>query len=147
LPDGESEFSRVQAEIELVHKGTGLFWKLFTGVYVAFVIAILGFRLSHDVQDSRFGLAVGALFAAVGNKYIVDALLPDTTVFTLVDRIHAVTFGAILLTILLSVITIHYHRTGRIRLATRIDNISLLLLTVGYAVYNLLEIIPLAFTG
>lgn len=137
LPDAHSGFSRLIAEIVLDHRGTGLFWKLFTGVYVAFVIAVLAFFLSQDYQDSRFGLAVGALFAAVGNKYIVDSLLPETTVFTLVDKIHAFTFGCILLTIVVSVISLRYHKAGNHKRSARIDRIAGLGLIGGYLCYNL----------
>jgi hypothetical protein len=42
--------------------------------------------ISHpDGIDSRFGLSVGSLFAVIGNKYIIDSSLPESTSFTLVD--------------------------------------------------------------
>ena len=42
-------------------------------------------------MDSRFGLSVGALFAVIGNKYIIDSSLPESTSFTLVDTLHGLT--------------------------------------------------------
>jgi hypothetical protein len=137
LTEFKSSFSRVVAEVVLDHQGTGLFWKLFTGVYVAFVIAVLALYLSQEYQDSRFGLAVGALFAAVGNKYIVDSLLPETTVFTLVDKIHAFTFGCILATIVISVISLRLHKSGRHTRSARLDRYAAIGLIAAYLAFNL----------
>jgi hypothetical protein len=61
------------------------------------------FFIHADSIESRFGLSVGSLFAAVGNKYIIDSILPETSTFTLVDSLHALTFIGILVTIILSV--------------------------------------------
>jgi hypothetical protein len=51
----------------------GLFWKMFTGMYIAFLIAYVCFYIHPDGIDSRFGLSVGSLFAVIGNKYIIDS--------------------------------------------------------------------------
>ena len=36
----------------------------------------------------RFGLQCGCPFAVIGNKYIIDSALPESTSFTLVDTLH-----------------------------------------------------------
>jgi hypothetical protein len=46
--------------------------------------------------DSRFGLSVGSLFAVIGNKYIIDSALPESSSFTLVDLLHGITLFFIL---------------------------------------------------
>jgi len=68
-----------------------LFWKLFLGMYIAFLIAFVSFYIHADGMDSRFGLTVGALFAVIGNKYIIDSSLPESTTFSLVDTLHGLT--------------------------------------------------------
>ena len=60
-------------------------------MYLAFLIAYTCFHIHTDSIDSRFGLSVGSLFAVIGNKYIVDSSLPDSTSFTLVDTLHGLT--------------------------------------------------------
>jgi len=59
---------------------------------------------------TRFSLLVGAMFAAVANKYIVDSFLPMSVGFTLVDGIHVITFVYILLSGCISVFVMHHQR-------------------------------------
>ena len=42
---------------------------------------------------------MGSLFAVIGNKYIIDSSLPETTSFTLVDTLHGFTLFAILIVV------------------------------------------------
>ena len=64
---------------------------MFLGMYIAFLIAYICFYIHADGIDSRFGLSVGSLFAVIGNKYIIDSSLPESTSFTLVDTLHGLT--------------------------------------------------------
>jgi hypothetical protein len=73
-----------------------IFFKLFVGMYVAFFVAWMAFFIDPDRVEPRFGLPLGALFAAVGNKYIVESFLPQSPGLSIVDWLHAVTFLMIL---------------------------------------------------
>jgi hypothetical protein len=86
-----SEYSSFKAVLNISRNAGGLFWKMFLGMYIAFLIAYICFYIDPDEMGSRFGLTVGALFAVIGNKYIIDSSLPETTSFTLVDTLHGVT--------------------------------------------------------
>ena len=86
-----SEYSSFKAVLNISRDAGGLFWKMFLGMYIAFLIAYICFYINPDEMGSRFGLSVGALFAVIGNKYIIDSSLPETTSFTLVDTLHGVT--------------------------------------------------------
>jgi hypothetical protein len=86
-----SEYSSFKAILNISRDAGGLFWKMFLGMYIAFLIAYICFYIDPDEMGSRFGLTVGALFAVIGNKYIIDSSLPETTSFTLVDTLHGVT--------------------------------------------------------
>jgi len=104
---GNSEYPHAELHIGVERKSQWLlFWSLFTGLYVAFFISSLVFWIDADQVDPRFGLSVGGLFAAVGNKYIVDSILPQSTTFTLVDKLHILTYFFLLLCIILSVISL-----------------------------------------
>ena len=83
-----SEYSSFKAILNISRDATGLFWKMFLGMYIAFLIAYSCFYIDADEMGSRFGLTVGALFAVIGNKYIIDSALPESTSFTLVDTLH-----------------------------------------------------------
>jgi hypothetical protein len=86
-----SEYSSFKVVLNISRDAGGLFWKMFLGMYIAFLIAYICFYIDPDEMGSRFGLSVGALFAVIGNKYIIDSSLPETTSFTLVDTLHGVT--------------------------------------------------------
>ena len=98
-PVPHSDYSAFRVRLSIHRDAIGLFWKLFIGMYIAFLIAYVCFYIHADSIDSRFSLSVGALFAVIGNKYIVDASLPETVTFTLVDTLHGITLLFILLII------------------------------------------------
>jgi hypothetical protein len=55
--------------------------------------------------DPRFGLCVGGLFATIGNKYIIEGMVPSTNEVTMLDDLHNVTLVYIFLIITISVIS------------------------------------------
>ncbi|MDX9759678.1 MAG: hypothetical protein RBU27_11000 [Bacteroidota bacterium] len=133
---GVSVYPGVTLKLTIRRQGWGTFFKVFTGLYVGFMIALLVFFISAEDGD-RFGLSVAGLFAAVGNKYIVDSFLPSTVMATLTDKIHNMTFLLLLLSILLSVVTLRIRRKGRSeQLAMRLDVAFFVLLLLGYIVLN-----------
>lgn len=139
-----SSYATVVATIDIQRNGLRLFLKSFTGVYVAFLIAILGFFIDPVEVDPRFGLPVGALFATVGNKYIVDGILPDTTTFTLVDTIHTITFFYILATVIGSVISLALAKRGRSEQSRRFDRWAFAFCCFTYTVYNVVIVVGAA---
>lgn len=131
-----SDYGKFEIEINIDRNAWGLFLKLFLGMYVAFLISFVCFFIHADNIDSRFGLSVGALFAAVGNKYIIDSILPESSNFTLVDSLHAFTFIAILVNISLSAIALQLMKNGNLEKANRIDNRSAKILLAAYLILN-----------
>lgn len=106
-------FSSFDIGIELERSAWGMFFKIFLGMYIAFLIATISFTPHPSEMEPRFGLPVGGLFAAVGNKYIIDSLLPESSSFTLVDTLHAITFIAIFATLLVSAIALKQYDAGK----------------------------------
>ncbi len=137
---GESTYSRATATFVLRRQSRGLFFTLFTGVYVAFFISVLVFFIDPVDVDPRFGLSVGGLFAAVGNKYIVDSILPQSTSFTLVDKIHVLTYVFLLVCVVVSVISLRWWKNGRVARSRRLDRWSFVTVTLLYVALNLLFI-------
>lgn len=104
---GKSSYPRIVAEIIIQRNNSWIMLaKMLTGAYVAFFISCLVFFVSSENQDSRFGLCVGALFAAIGNKYIVESIVPTSTTNSLMDNVHNLTFAFILLIVVLIVISL-----------------------------------------
>lgn len=132
-----SVYSAFKVDLGLQREAIGLFWKMFLGMYVAFLIAYVCFFIHADSIESRFGLSVGALFAVVGNKYIIDSSLPESTTFTLVDTLHGITLFFIFTVIVSSIYALYLIKISDKERANRFDKITSKILLVGYLVSNI----------
>ena len=133
---GQSVYGQIKADIILkrIHVWT-IFFKLFTGVFVGFLIALFVFFIKPINVDPRFGLCVGGLFAAVGNKYVVESTVSSVSSNTLIDTLHNLTFVSILIVILISVISLYIFERGgdkNARRAHRLDMVSFVTILIGY---------------
>ncbi|MBN8569138.1 MAG: hypothetical protein J0M18_05870 [Ignavibacteria bacterium] len=141
---GSSTYPGVEAEIIITRAHSqGILVKMLTGVYVAFSIALLGFLIKPSLAD-RLGLCVGGIFAAVGNKYIIESVVPSSTANTLLDSIHNLTFVAILIMIALTVVSLKWSDTEDEKLKMRsqkIDRISFAVLLAGFITANIILIL------
>jgi hypothetical protein len=131
------EYSAYRVRISITRDAMGLFWKMFLGMYVAFLIAFVCFFIHADSFDSRFGLSVGALFAVIGNKYIIDSSLPDSTTFTLVDTLHGITLLFILLVVTATAYSLKLFKEKGMARADRIDKVAAWLLGGLYIGLNI----------
>ena len=95
--------------------------KLFGGLFVAVCVALVAFFVDAREVDPRFGLAVGGLFAAVANQYIVAENLPSTVYWTLSDKVHVIGFLSILAVILQSAYALSRHRRTDEDVSTIVD--------------------------
>ncbi len=137
LPKPRTEYSTFRVKIVINRDATGLFWKMFLGMYIAFLIAYVCFYIHADGMDSRFGLSVGALFAVIGNKYIIDSSLPESTSFTLVDTLHALTLFFIFCVISATAWSLKLVKNGKIEKAERFDLVTAQVLLLAYIILNI----------
>lgn len=135
------KFSMFTIEMDIDRKAIGLFLKIFLGMYFAFMIALVSFLSDTNELEPRFGLPVGGLFAAVGNKYIIDSLLPESSQFSLVDILHSLTFLGIFCILTVSAIALKLHNNDKIDKAHRINKIGAVVVIVGYIISNIYYII------
>jgi hypothetical protein len=140
LLESKSCYPNIAFNINLARNSLGLFFKLFMGCYVAFFVTVLVFFIKPIHVDPRFGLSIGALFAAVGNMYVVDSNVPDSLSFGLIDQIHVVTFFYILLSMIISIRSLHLFEMKRINQQIRLDRISLYLFMSTYFIINFILI-------
>jgi hypothetical protein len=136
-----TEYSSFKVTIGINRSAMGLFWKMFLGMYVAFLIAYVCFYIHADGIDSRFGLSVGALFAVIGNKYIVDSALPESKTFTLVDTLHGITLFFILAVISATAYSLKLAKQNKLKQANRFDMIAAQVLLLIYLALNAYYII------
>jgi hypothetical protein len=136
--NSNQDFSSFDVSMDLERSAWGLFLKIFLGMYIAFLIATISFTPHPSDMEPRFGLPVGGLFAAVGNKYIIDSILPESSAFTLVDTLHALTFIGIFGTLLVSAIALKQHDKGYKELAERTNRRGAKIVIITYVVANLI---------
>jgi hypothetical protein len=135
-------YSALRVRVNISRPVFGLFCKTFLGMYIAFLIAFVCFFIHTDGIDSRFSLSVGSLFAVIGNKYIIDSSLPETTSFSLVDTLHGITLFVIFIVVAATAISLKLIKQNKLKKARRFDYIVAsitALLYIGanlYFIYN-----------
>ena len=135
LPENEySTYSRVIVSFTLQREGGGLFFKLFVGLFISVLISILTFFINPTDLDPRFGLSVGAIFAAIASEYVISSTLPQNQRLTLVDILHDVSFIYIFICILISAISLHFVKSGNEKASKKLDWYSFWSLTVSYII-------------
>jgi hypothetical protein len=132
----EMLYSAYKVKIGIKRDAWALFWKIFIGMYIGFLIAYISFYIHIDHIDARFGLVVGALFAVVGNKYIIESSLPESSSFTLVDSLHGLTLIYILSVIVSTTYVLWLKKREEIKKANVVDMILGQFLFVVYVVLN-----------
>lgn len=131
-----TEYSAYRVRLSINRDAAGLFWKVFLGMYIAFLIAYICFFIHTDGIDSRFGLSVGSLFAVIGNKYIIDSSLPESTSFTLVDTLHGLTLFFIFSVITATAYSLKLVKKNQQEKAHRFDMRMAVVLLVAYVAAN-----------
>jgi hypothetical protein len=117
--DNTSHYSRIYYNLYVSQKlpvKRHIFWKLNLVIFIAFFVAWVSFFVSPEEIDSRLALGVGALFAAVVDKYTIDGNLPKSAPDSFIDAIHVAAFVTILIPIAVSIFA-HYrispHKNNR----------------------------------
>jgi hypothetical protein len=134
LPTGNtSVYSRFSFDMSLVRPGVGYFFKLFWSLFLATVIALLALQIDPIDLDPRFGLGVGAIFAAIASAYVISSYLPETNQYTLADKMNMMAVGVIFLTILQSVVSLKMWKGGEEAKSKKFDKLCFYILLPGYA--------------
>jgi hypothetical protein len=136
--DEYSTYSRIVVYFTIEREGNGLFLKLFLGLFISVLISLLTFFVNPMDLDPRFGLSVGAIFAAIASQYVITSTLPQNESLTLVDVLHDVSFIFIFLCLLVSTVSLHYMKNNRQKLSHKLDRYSFFILS---AIYIILVII------
>ncbi len=129
-----SAYSRIVIYFTIEREGKGLFFKLFVGLFISVLISLLTFFINPLDLDPRFGLSVGAIFAAIASQYVITSTLPQNESLTLVDILHDISFIYIFLCILVSTISLHYMKIGREALSQKLDRYSFFLFAISYII-------------
>jgi hypothetical protein len=128
-----STFSQARFGMVIARDSWGPFVKMFHALFVAVAIALLPCFIRPTDLDPRFGLGVGALFAAVANSYLIGALVPDTGEFSLADLVNLLGIVTILITLVESTVSLHlFDHCGQQDLSLSLDRSSFVVVSVGF---------------
>ena len=126
--------------------GAEIFLSLFQALFVAVAIAFIAPFIKPTHVDPRFGLGIGAVFAAVGNNIVAGMSLQNAEGVTLLQMVNAVGLATIFLTIVQSSVSLYiYDSLGRTRLSRTLDMFCFAAFVVGYVGVNVA--LPLAARG
>lgn len=141
IPDGEyATYSRVIIYVDLEREGAGLFFKLFIGLFISVLISLATFFINPLDLDPRFGLSVGAIFAAIASQYVISSTLPQNQRLTLVDVLHDISFIYIFICIITSIISLSLMKKGNEKASKKLDKICFIVLAVSYILLVYYEI-------
>src|SRR4030095_885047 len=129
-----SAYSRVIVYFTLEREGKGLFAKLFVGLFISVLMSLLTFFVNPLDLDPRFGLSVGAIFAAIESQYVISQTLPQNDKITLVDKLHDISFIFIFISILVSTVSLHFVKTDRKSTSQKIDRRCFVILSAAYII-------------
>jgi hypothetical protein len=93
--------SQLRMGLWIERQGWGFYSKMFFALFASVVVALIAFFIDPTYAP-RFGIGVGALFAAIANTYVTSSLVPDTGVLTLADMVNQVGILTISLSLLQS---------------------------------------------
>jgi len=136
-----SNYSSFEFKLPLLRKGLGYYIKLFWGGWLAVMVALLAMFIKPTDLDPRFGLGVGALFAAMASAYVVTQSLPDTQVMTLADKINALGISYIFLSVIESTVSLRLFTAGKEDASKKLDKIGFWALLISFAVVNVVVVV------
>lgn len=122
-------YSRIVFYFTIKRQGFSLFIKLFVGLFISILLSLITFLINPMDLDPRFGLSVGALFAAIANSFVIASTLPESSSFTFVDILHNLSYVYIFLCIFISAISLKLWESGKQEASKRLDRISLIVMS------------------
>ena len=144
-------YSRLTVSIPIQRVKYVSFFKLTTGLYVAFAVAMLSFFYETgqpSLVSARTSLLVGCLFAALVNMRAPESVLGRTESLTLVDQIHIVAIVYIFAAALATVFSRLTTEAGRAKQAMWLDRRLLFrVFTISFVVLNAIVISHAAIVG
>lgn len=147
LADGSGDVrSRYMFGVWGTSSGWSMYAKLFIALFLAVSIAFIAFFIKPIHVDPRFGLGIGAVFAAVGNNIFAGFSFLSGEGVTLAQMINGVGLVTIFLTIVQSAVSLWiFDSMGRERLSRVFDRVCFAMFLAGYLAVNIA--LPLAAQG
>jgi len=114
------------------------YFKLFLALFVSVLIAISVFFIKPTDVDPRFGLGVGALFAASATAYVISSALPPSGGMVLADLVNALGILIIFLTVMESILSLYlYDIKDKPALSRYLDRVMFIVFLTGFLAVNI----------
>ncbi len=140
--DSPSTYSRFTYSIHIERPGYGIFMKLFVGLFLSVLLSFLALLIKPTNVDPRFGLGIGAIFAAVSLQFVIESSLPEVDTVTLADKLHKIAYAFIFLTIAESAFSLKLCELDREETSRRLDRLAFV---VGLALYSAANVLVVAY--
>lgn len=111
-------YDEIIFNIVLSREGNYLFFKLFFGAFLSYIISLLVFLIDKKLFETRITLSLGGIFGAVGNKYFVENSLPEILTLTKADTLN----NMIILFIVLNIFIVIAQSTKNINIGVFENN-------------------------
>ena len=135
-------YPRITAVIPLKRDSIALFFSVYVGYLIAFLITSLLYFIDVLPLQPRINMLMGSIFATIGNKYVIDTNYPPPSSFSLSERIGLSTFALIAIAFLVTVISVKLIGADRGALAAKLNvctvavTVPLYLVFVGFAIFR-----------
>ena len=124
--------------IILDREGSYIYFKLFFGGFLSYLVSILVFFIDKKLFETRITLSLGGIFGAVGNKYFVENTMPSIQVLTKADLIN----NLIILFIILNIFFVIAQSSKKINVGVFEDNKkSLIIMASVFILLNFLIVL------
>jgi hypothetical protein len=144
-------YSRLTVSIPIQRSKYTSFFKLTTGLYVAFAVAMLSFFYETgqpSLVSARTSLLVGCLFSALVNMRAPESVLGRTESLTMIDQIHIIAIFYIFTASLATIFSRITNENGKVKQALWFDRYVLFrLFTISFIVLNVIIISYAAIVG
>jgi hypothetical protein len=134
--DARSEYARFTMSVPIHRPGVSYPLKLFWSLYLSVFVALLALHIKPFDLDPRFGLGVGAVFAAMASAYVISSALPDSNQVTLADSVIMIAVGFIVASIIESIVSLRLHQAGKEQASRRLDVLMFCVFAAAYVGIN-----------
>ncbi len=132
-----TRFSRLVIELALERESGRIVVAILVGFIVANIIALLTFAIDAHQLGIRSSMLGSAVFAAIGNMYLLNSHLDPAVGSMIVDRFAVGTFSVILVALVSGIVVNHLATHSKDHAATTINRavfVLLFLLALGFYV-------------
>ncbi len=96
----KGQYSRLTMQIDIKHDGWVSFFNYFIAFFVTAFLSSLVFFLEKESLEVRMLIILSAVFAFIGNKYVLDTIIADAGSYSLANVIQIATFILMFISIL-----------------------------------------------